>query len=436
MRTKPSSTWSARVVVANGKPTAPRVGIVRRRHRASRTWAVVRGFCVAAAERRELDRSGSVSGRRRDSGSASLSAAEPAAPFPAGGDKWAPRRHRRRGAAAAWPTMSEAGEEQPMETTGATENGHEAAPESESPAGAGTGAASGSGGGTTAPPSGNQNGAEGDQINASKNEEDAGKMFVGGLSWDTSKKDLKDYFTKFGEVVDCTIKMDPNTGRSRGFGFILFKDAASVEKVLDQKEHRLDGRVIDPKKAMAMKKDPVKKIFVGGLNPEATEEKIREYFREFGEIEAIELPMDPKLNKRRGFVFITFKEEDPVKKVLEKKFHTISGSKCEIKVAQPKEVYQQQQYGSGGRGNRNRGNRGSGGGGGGGGQSQSWNQGYGNYWNQGYGYQQGYGPGYGGYDYSPYGYYGYGPGYDYSQGSTNYGKSQRRGGHQNNYKPY
>lgn len=313
--------------------------------------------------------------------------------------------------------MSETGEELLMETTDATENGHEAAPEGESPAGPGSGAAASTGGGSAAPPASNQNGAEGDKINASKEEEDAGKMFVGHLSWDTSKKDLKDYFTKFGEVVDCTIKMDPNTGRSRGFGFILFKDAASVEKVLDQKEHRLDGRVIDPKKAMAMKKEPVKKIFVGGLNPEATEEKIREYFGEFGEIEAIDLPMDPKSNKRRGFVFITFKEEEePVKKVLEKKFHTISGSKCEIKVALPRKVYQQQQYGSGGRGNRNRGNRGSGGGGGsGGGQSQSWNQGYGNYWNQGYGYQQGYGPGYGGYDYSPYGYYGYGPGYDYRQ---------------------
>ncbi|KAB5570941.1 hypothetical protein PHYPO_G00219260 [Pangasianodon hypophthalmus] len=300
--------------------------------------------------------------------------------------------------------------------------------------------------------SGENNGAgdgaqdgDGGRIEASKSEEDAGKMFVGGLSWDTSKKDLKDYFSKFGEVTDCTIKMDPNTGRSRGFGFILFKDSASVEKVLAQKEHRLDGRQIDPKKAMAMKKEPVKKIFVGGLNPETTEERIREYFGAFGEIETVELPMDPKTNKRRGFVFITFKEEDPVKKIMEKKFHNVSGTKdangkeslCEIKIAQPKEVYQQQQYGGrfGGGGGRGRGR---------GGQGQNWNQGHNNYWNQGYGNQgygyggqQGYGGygGYGNYDYSA-GYYGYGGGYDYNQGNTNYGKAPRRGGHQNNYKPY
>ncbi|KAK1339004.1 hypothetical protein QTO34_019673 [Cnephaeus nilssonii] len=95
--------------------------------------------------------------------------------------------------------------------------------------------------------------------------------------------------------------MDPNTGRQ--------EDAASV-KVLG----RLDGHIIDPKKAMAMK-EPMKKFFVGGLNPEATEKKIREFLGKFGEIKAIDHPMDPKSNKRQGFVFITFKEEDALKLV-------------------------------------------------------------------------------------------------------------------------
>ncbi|XP_048419484.1 heterogeneous nuclear ribonucleoprotein D0-like isoform X4 [Stegostoma tigrinum] len=201
---------------------------------------------------------------------------------------------------------------------------------------------------------------EGSKINASKNEEDEGKMFVGGLSWETSKKDLRDYFSKYGEIVDCVIKMDPVTGRSRGFGFILFKDPESVDKVLN-KEHKLDGRVIDPKKAQAMKgKEQIKKIFVGGLDPDCPEEKVREYFGTFGEIESIELPMDTKTNKRRGFCFITFKEDNPVKTIMEKKFHDVGTSKVEIKLAQPKEVYQQQQWG--GRGGFTGRGRGRGGG--------------------------------------------------------------------------
>ncbi|XP_056434604.1 heterogeneous nuclear ribonucleoprotein D0-like isoform X1 [Gadus chalcogrammus] len=170
--------------------------------------------------------------------------------------------------------------------------------------------------------------SEGSKIDASKNEEDQGKMFVGGLSWDTTKKDLKDYFSKFGEVVDCTLKLDPMTGRSRGFGFVLFKEADSVDKVVTQKDHKLNGKVIDPKKAKAMKsKEPIRKVFVGGLSPDTPEEKLREYFGAFGEVEAVELPMENKTNKRRGFCFITFKEEETVKQIMEKKYHNIGLSK-------------------------------------------------------------------------------------------------------------
>ncbi|CAM2112677.1 unnamed protein product [Caretta caretta] len=175
--------------------------------------------------------------------------------------------------------------------------------------------------------------AEGSKINASKNQQDDGKMFIGGLSWDTSKKDLTEYLSRFGEVVDCTIKTDPVTGRSRGFGFVLFKDAASVDKVLELKEHKLDGKLIDPKRAKALKgKEPPKKVFVGGLSPDTSEEQIKEYFGAFGEIENIELPMDTKTNERRGFCFITYTDEEPVKKLLESRYHQIGSGKCEIKV--------------------------------------------------------------------------------------------------------
>ncbi|KAM6120448.1 heterogeneous nuclear ribonucleoprotein D0 isoform 3-T3 [Pterocles gutturalis] len=297
-----------------------------------------------------------------------------------------------------------------MDSAAAGGGSAEPAEQSEGLAGAGAGGADGGGGGG----GGGGIESEGAKIDASKNEEDEGKMFIGGLSWDTTKKDLKDYFSKFGEVVDCTLKLDPITGRSRGFGFVLFKESESVDKVMDQKEHKLNGKVIDPKRAKAMKtKEPVKKIFVGGLSPDTPEEKIREYFGGFGEVESIELPMDNKTNKRRGFCFITFKEEEPVKKIMEKKYHNVGLSKCEIKVAMSKEQYQQQQqWGSrGGFVGRARGR--------GGGPSQNWNQGYSSYWNQGYGNygynSQGYG-GYGGYDYTGYNnYYGYG---DYSTGTS------------------
>uniref|UniRef100_A0AAR2K3R7 RRM domain-containing protein n=1 Tax=Pygocentrus nattereri TaxID=42514 RepID=A0AAR2K3R7_PYGNA len=267
---------------------------------------------------------------------------------------------------------------------------------------------------------------EGSKINASRNQQDDGKMFIGGLSWDTSKKDLTDYLSKFGEVLDCTIKTDPMTGRSRGFGFVLFKDAESVDRVLELKEHKLDGKLIDPKRAKAMKgKEPPKKVFVGGLHPETTEDQVREYFGAFGDIENIELPVDSKTNERRGFCFVTYVEEEPVQKLLENRYHQIGSGKCEIKVAQPKEVYRQQQNrsdrGFGGRGGfRGRGRGGQG-------------QGYGNGYNQGYN-------GYSGYDYSGYNYqnYGYGQGYDdYSTQPSSYGKASREGGnHQNHYQPY
>lgn len=49
-------------------------------------------------------------------------------------------------------------------------------------------------------------------------------------------------------------------------------------------------------------------------------------------MESIELPMENKTNKRRGFCFVTFKDEEPVKKIMEKKFHNIGLSKVNVPI--------------------------------------------------------------------------------------------------------
>lgn len=45
------------------------------------------------------------------------------------------------------------------------------------------------------------------KINERKNENDGAKMLIRDLSWEISKKDLTEYLSQFGEVVECTIKI-------------------------------------------------------------------------------------------------------------------------------------------------------------------------------------------------------------------------------------
>ncbi|XP_059942443.1 heterogeneous nuclear ribonucleoprotein D-like [Mesoplodon densirostris] len=165
-------------------------------------------------------------------------------------------------------------------------------------------------------------------------------MFVGGISRDTSKQALLEYL--IGEIIDFTIKTHPD-GVARGFGFVIFKDSATVEKVLQVKEHKLDGKTVNLKRAKAIEsKSLPRKVFVRGLNPRMSEENIRKYFGAFGVIENIVLPVYTGTNKRRAFCFITYTDEKPVRKVLDARYHLIDSRWSEIKIALPKEYLKSQ----------------------------------------------------------------------------------------------
>ncbi len=71
------------------------------------------------------------------------------------------------------------------------------------------------------------------------------KLFVGGLSWDTSDDSLRNAFQSFGNVREARVILDRETGRSRGFGFVTLGSPAEAEKAVEAMNGSfLDGRAI------------------------------------------------------------------------------------------------------------------------------------------------------------------------------------------------
>jgi len=92
------------------------------------------------------------------------------------------------------------------------------------------------------------------------------KIFVGGLSSDTTTEGLKNYFTRFGPVSEAVVMMDNTTGRSRGFGFCTFESDDSVEKVIAVGDHQINEKGVECKKAMPKTQMDQRRFPGGGRN--------------------------------------------------------------------------------------------------------------------------------------------------------------------------
>uniref|UniRef100_A0A5F9CD64 RRM domain-containing protein n=1 Tax=Oryctolagus cuniculus TaxID=9986 RepID=A0A5F9CD64_RABIT len=295
-----------------------------------------------------------------------------------------------------------------------------------------------------------------------KEQEQLRKLFISGLSFETTDDSLREHFEKWGTLIDCVVMRDPQMKCSRGFGFVTYSCVEEVDAAMCARPHKVDGRVVEPKRAVS-REDSVKpgahltvKIFVGGIKEDTEEYNLRDYFEKYGKIETIEI-MEYRQSGKKKRIF---------DKIVVQKYHTINGHSCEVKKALSKQGMQSAAgsprghgggsgnfMGRGGNFGGGGGNFGHGGnfggrggyGGGGGGSRGSYGGGDGGYNGfGGDGGNYGGGPGYssrGGYGGGP-GYgnqgggHGGGGGYDgYNQGG-NFGGNYGGGGNYNDFGNY
>jgi len=178
------------------------------------------------------------------------------------------------------------------------------------------------------------------------------KIFVGGLDYNTVETTLEQYFGQWGPVSECTIKRFPD-GNSRGFGFVTFSSLAAMENCFESQPHMIDGKNVDLRKATEnlSKAGPdirskvynpesreLKKLFVGSLDFSTTEDEIKEYFLQFGEIVTVTISKYPDSGRSRGFAFVTFQSATSVDQVQQARPHIMKGRKLETKRATPKHL--------------------------------------------------------------------------------------------------
>jgi len=102
---------------------------------------------------------------------------------------------------------------------------------------------------------GNANDQDDNQNNNNNNDgnptepEQFRKVFIGGLSYKTDDDTLKNYFAKYGNLVDHVVMKDGTSGRSRGFGFVTYSCSSMVDELMKNRPHIIDGRQVEPKRA-------------------------------------------------------------------------------------------------------------------------------------------------------------------------------------------
>ncbi|KAK6144117.1 hypothetical protein DH2020_020937 [Rehmannia glutinosa] len=182
------------------------------------------------------------------------------------------------------------------------------------------------------------------------------KIFVHGLGWEATAETITSAFGKYGEIEDCKVVKDKVTGKSKGYGFILFKHRGGARRALKEPQKLIEGRMTSCQLASAgpVRAPPApvvatvsapnvseytqRKIYVSNVSAELEPKKLLDFFSTFGEIEEGPLGLDKQTGKPRGFCLFVYRNLESAKKALEEPHKNFEGQilHCQQAVDGPK----------------------------------------------------------------------------------------------------
>ena len=177
------------------------------------------------------------------------------------------------------------------------------------------------------------------------------ELFVGGLPSHVTGADLHVFFGCYGRVADVRM-MNYRDGMSRGFAFVRFQAIESAQKVILMSPLSYAGKAIECKLALSKEQSKIfielntmKKIYIGNLNPDTTDQDLKIYFEKFGKITNARTITTVEHYTSRGFGFVGFEKEESAMAVLTfKSSHIINGSAVKCRPAVSKSETENLKY--------------------------------------------------------------------------------------------
>ncbi|KAL9366713.1 hypothetical protein Peur_037912 [Populus x canadensis] len=175
------------------------------------------------------------------------------------------------------------------------------------------------------------------------------KLFIRGLGWETTTENLRNLFSTYGELEEAVVILDKNTGKSKGYGFVIYKHVDGALLALKEPSKKIDGRVTVTQLAIAgnsgannnnnSSANPgvvdvaMRKIYVANVPYEMPSDKLLNHFAQYGEIEEGPLGFDKQTGKSKGFALFVYKTAEGAQAALLEPVKMIEGRQLNCKLA-------------------------------------------------------------------------------------------------------